>query len=69
MAEEREGWVAQVVAVEQRGQERAFVSLDDLERLAAEDPATLPKVLVLLRTVFDRWHPRTGGVYVNKLES
>jgi hypothetical protein len=38
-------WSAQVIAVEQRGEQRAFVSLDDLERLATEDPASLPKIL------------------------
>jgi hypothetical protein len=58
--------LAQVIAVEQRGQERAFVALDDLERLAAEDAASLPKTVSLLRRVYENWTDRTGGVYVNK---
>jgi hypothetical protein len=60
--------LAQVVAVERGGEQRAFVSLDDLERLATEDPASLPKILGQLRTVFESWHDRTGGIYVNKRE-
>ena len=60
--------MAQVVAVEQRGTQRAFVSLDDLERLAAEDPATLTTILGQLRTGFESWHDRTEGVYVPKPE-
>jgi len=56
-----EAWLAQVVAVEQRGVERPFISLDNLERIAAHDPARLPTVLVQLRAVFDGWHDRTGG--------
>jgi hypothetical protein len=44
MAEEGGGRrLAQVIAVEQRGMERPFVSLDDLERLAAEDATSLPR--------------------------
>ena len=58
--------LAQVIAVEQRGTERPFVSLDDLERLAADDASSLPRVLVELRRVFDGWEDRTGGVYVHK---
>jgi hypothetical protein len=49
--------------------ERPFVSLDDLERLAADDPASLPAILVQVRTAFEDWINRTGGVYVNKMES
>jgi hypothetical protein len=58
--------LAQVIAVEQRGMERPFVSLDDLERLAAEDATSLPRVLGQLRMVFESWEDRTGGVYVRK---
>jgi hypothetical protein len=60
--------LAQVVAVEQRGDQRAFVSLDDLERLVTEDPASLPEVLGQLRVVFEGWNDRTGGIYVHKPE-
>jgi hypothetical protein len=63
---ERKGSLAQVVAVEHRGEQRPFVSLDDLERLATQDPASLPKILGQLRAVWDSWHDSTGGVYVNK---
>jgi hypothetical protein len=42
----------------------AFVSLDDLERLAAEYPTELPTVLVQLLRVFNGWQDRTGGVNV-----
>jgi hypothetical protein len=55
-----------VIAVEQEGQQRAFVALDDLERLTAEDAEALPEVLAILRRVYDGWIDRTGGVYVNK---
>jgi hypothetical protein len=65
---ERRGLLAQVVAVEQRGVERPFVSLDDLELLSEQDPASLPTVLAQLRAVFESWHDRTGGVYVNKAD-
>jgi hypothetical protein len=58
--------LAQVIAVEQRGQERAFVALDDLERLAAENAASLPDTLARLRRVYDKWTNRAGGVYINK---
>ena len=67
MADEGGGrMLAQVIAVEQRGMERPFVSLDDLERLATEDATSLPRVLAQLRMVFDGWEDRTGGVYVHK---
>jgi hypothetical protein len=56
-------WVAQVIAVEQGGMQRPFVSLDDLERL---DPASLRHFRAQLRKVFDGWQDRTGGVYVHK---
>ena len=63
------GWSAQVVAVEQSGRERAFVSLDDLERLAGEDPTALGTILSQLRVVFESWHDRSGGLYVQKQAS
>jgi hypothetical protein len=62
----RSGPIAQVIAVEQRGGERAFVALDDIERLAADDLAGLPDTLALLRRVYEEWTDRTGGVYVNQ---
>jgi hypothetical protein len=61
--------LAQVIAVEQEGRQRAFVALDDLERLAANDPGGLPHTLALLRRVFEGWTNRTGGVYVHKSHS
>ena len=59
-------YLGQVIAVEQRGVERPFVSLDGLERIMAIDPSALQENLRVARVVFDRWHNRTGGVYVNK---
>jgi hypothetical protein len=56
--------LAQVVAVEQRSELRAFVSLDDLERLAAEDPASPTKILGQLRTAFESFEDRPSVVYV-----
>jgi hypothetical protein len=61
-----EGYIGQVIAVEQEGQQRPFVSLDDLERWAAEDSSKLPDLLRMFRTVYDSWQDRTGGVYINK---
>ena len=61
-----DGHVGQVIAVEQEGEQRAFVSLDHLERWVAEDPSSLPRVLKVLRAVYDSWQDRTGGVYINK---
>jgi hypothetical protein len=61
-----EGHVGQVIAVEQEGEQRPFVSLDDLERWAAQNPSKLPDVLRMFRTVYDSWQDRTGGVYINK---
>lgn len=62
--------LAQVVAVEQGGNQRPFVSLDDLERLAASHPEKFPTMLSLLRRVYDEtWANREGGesgVYVHK---
>jgi hypothetical protein len=59
------GFIGQVIAVEQKGEQRAFVSLDDLERWATEDASKLPDVLRLFRTVYEDWEDRTGGIYVN----
>jgi hypothetical protein len=42
------------------------VALDDLERLAANEPNTLADALALLRQVYEGWTNRWGGVYVNK---
>jgi hypothetical protein len=60
------GPFAQVIAVEQDGRERAFVALDDLERLAGRDSEHVADALALLRELYERWTNRTGGVYVNK---
>jgi hypothetical protein len=59
-------WSAQVVAIENEGAQRAFVSLDDLERIATKNPAILGTVLQKLRVVFESWRDRSGGVYVRK---
>jgi hypothetical protein len=59
-------YLARFVAVEEAGGQRPFVSLDDLERLASEDPASLSKVLGQLRLAFEAWHDRTGGVFIRK---
>jgi hypothetical protein len=55
-----------MIAVEEGAEERPFVALDDLERLAMNDATELPEVFGQLRTVFDSWQPRTGGVYVRR---
>jgi len=60
-----EGFIGQVIAVEQEGAQRPFVSLEDLERWAAADPSTLPDVLRIHRTVYDSWQDKTGGIYIN----
>jgi hypothetical protein len=62
------GWVAKMIAIEDLGEQSAFVSLGDLERLATEDPARLSRVLAQLRTVFESWDDRTGGVFVRETE-
>jgi len=64
-----ESWLAQVVAVEQGGEQRAFVSLDHLERLAKGDLTRLARILDQLRSIFESWQDRTSGVYVNNLQS
>jgi hypothetical protein len=61
-----EGHIWQVIAVEQEGHQRPFVSLDDLERWAAKDSSRIPDVLRMLRAVYDSRQDRTGGVYINK---
>lgn len=61
-----EGHIGQVIAVEQEGEQRPFVSLNDLERWVVEDPSKLSGVLRTLRAVYDSWQDRTGGVYINK---
>jgi hypothetical protein len=59
-------YLARFVAVEEAGEQRPFVSLDDLERLVSEDPASLSKVLGQLRLAFEAWHDRSGGVFIRK---
>jgi hypothetical protein len=56
--------LGQIVCVEQEGKLRPFVSLDDLERLAADDPAWLMKSLEAARTVFESIKDRPGVIYV-----
>jgi hypothetical protein len=63
---EGEGHIGQVIAVEQDGEQRPFVSLDDLEGWVVEDPSKLPEVLRMLRAAYDSWQDRTGGIYINK---
>jgi hypothetical protein len=58
--------LGQVVCVEQGGKLRPFMSLDDLERLAADDPAWLMKSLEAARTVFESIKDRPGVIYVLK---
>jgi hypothetical protein len=43
----------QVIPVEQGDTLRPFISLDDLERIAANDPASVTKVLGYARRVWD----------------
>lgn len=57
-------WLAQVVPVEQRGELRAFASLDDLERIAADDPAEVTSVLGQLRTAYESMGEDPAVVYV-----
>ena len=45
--------LAQVIPVNQRGELRPFVSLDDLERIAADDPTWVSKTLVYSRRVWE----------------
>jgi hypothetical protein len=40
-----------------------------LELVARDDPATLPTILVQLRTVFEGRHNRTVAAYIHKPES
>ena len=61
-----DGFIGQVIAVEQGGELRPFVSLVDLERWAATDPSKIQEVLRIHQTVYDGWQDKTGGVYVNK---
>ena len=56
------GW--QVIAVEKGGTVRPFVSLDDLERIAADDPALVMKTLVYSRRVWESIKDRPTVVYV-----
>jgi hypothetical protein len=56
--------LGQVICVEQRGELRPFVSLDDLERLAADDAAWLMKALQAARIVFESVKERPGVIYV-----
>jgi hypothetical protein len=62
-------WSARVVAIEEGGEERAFVALDDLERIATDTPSSLGTVLRQLRVVFESWDNRSGGIFIRKLET
>lgn len=55
--------LAQVICVEQAGSLRPFVSLDDLERLAADDVAFL-KSIEAAHIVFESIKERPGVTYV-----
>ena len=56
--------LGQVICVEQGGELRPFVSLDDLERLAPDDAAWLMKSLEASRRVFESVKERPAVVYV-----
>lgn len=56
--------LGQVICVEQGSELRPFVSLDDLERLAADDAAWLMKSLEAARRVFESVKERPAVVYV-----
>jgi hypothetical protein len=62
-------WSERVVAIEEGGEERAFVALDDLERIATDTPSSLGTVLRQLRVVFESWDNRSGGIFIRKLET
>jgi hypothetical protein len=63
---DRAPWSAQVI--EDAGQQRAFVSLDDREGIATEHPAILSTVLRQLRVLFESWHNRSGGILLRKVD-
>ena len=56
--------LGQVICVEQKGELRPFVSLDDLERLAADDAAWVMKSLEAARRVFESIKERPAVIYV-----
>ena len=56
--------LGQVICVEQEGELRPFVSLDDLEGLAAGDAAWLMKSLEAARMVFESIKERPTVTYV-----
>jgi hypothetical protein len=60
------GWAAKMVAIEEAGEQKPFVALDDLERLAADETVRLALVFSQLRKVFESWEPRAGGVFIRK---
>jgi hypothetical protein len=62
--------LGQVIAVEQRGRLRPFVALDALERLVAEDPSIVPRLLRVYRTVWeDSCEQAESAVYVLRRET
>src|SRR5262245_25320121 len=54
----------QVIPVEQGGTLRPFISLDDLERIATDDPASVMKVLGYARTVWESVKDHPPVAYV-----
>ncbi|HEX6130398.1 MAG TPA: hypothetical protein VF044_01640, partial [Actinomycetota bacterium] len=57
MTETPSGWSAQVIPVDQGGVLRAFVSLDDLERIV-DIGTPWPEVLASLRKVYRHFEDR-----------
>jgi CBS domain-containing protein len=62
-------WHGQVIAVEQEGKLRAFVALDDLERLTAEDDSDARGILTVFRRAYEDWQKRGSGKGVYALKS
>ena len=70
MVEEREGKaLGQTICVEQSGVLRPFVSLDDLERLAADGDTWPAKGLEAARIVFESVKERPGVIYKPEVQS
>jgi hypothetical protein len=55
------GWKAHLVAIEEAGDQRAYVSLDDRKWLALDNSVDLGKVLGQLRTLFESWKIEPGA--------
>ena len=57
-----------MVALDGGGEQSAYSSVDDLERVANETPAPLIRAVGQLRIVFESWDDRIGGVFGRKTE-